>query len=42
MNGGKGRKEHLNASHLCLAANAGLPKQDSQIKKETCMATESP
>ncbi len=27
MNGGKGRKENLNASHLCLSKNAGLPKQ---------------
>jgi len=26
MNGGKGRKENLNASHLCLSKNAGLPK----------------
>ena len=27
MNGGKGRKENLNASLLCLTENAGLPKQ---------------
>jgi hypothetical protein len=29
MNGGQGRKEHLKASHLCLAENAGLPVQVS-------------
>jgi len=28
MNGGKERKENLNVSNLCLAENAGLPKQD--------------
>ncbi len=31
MNGGKGRKENLNASQLCLTVNVGLPKQDKQI-----------
>ena len=25
MNGGKERKENLNASHFCLAGNMGLP-----------------
>ena len=30
MNGGQGRKEHLKASPLCLAENAGLPVQVSQ------------
>jgi hypothetical protein len=29
MNGGQGRKEHLKASPLCLAENAGLPVQVS-------------
>jgi hypothetical protein len=42
MHGGKGRKEHLYASYLCLTENAGLPKQDSERKAETCTVTESP
>ena len=28
MNGGKERKENLNASQLCLIKNVGLPKQE--------------
>lgn len=38
----KGRKGHLNMSHLRLTANAGLPKQAKRFSSSTCMVTESP